>query len=229
MKITFLLPAFWLLFTLHGPVLAATGSEQPVECTIALRIISSPEYVSAHGGEIPDGDQMDSGSRTRFVTDLFKDSLSKAKDREQFCSNTIRDNLSYTGSDHFPKPCAAFMPLLKKSFEDKVSYKKDLQNTVEQRMNESLLDMLVLNETAPDQLARRCEVGIEVMQTDLHDRHLKEKFPLPAACEVLFADMEKTLLLPTELDTLRRQRVIFAVENKNTPEKLDAICNEISR
>jgi len=66
------------------------------------------------------------------------------------------------------------------------------------------------------------------MHVDINDKHLEEKYPLPPSCEAFFADMEKTLLLPSQLITLKRQRVIFAIENKNTPEKLHEICEEIS-
>jgi len=85
-----------------------------------------------------------------------------------------------------------------------------------------------MNETAPDKLVTRCEVGIKVMHVDLNDKHLKEKYPLPVTCEVFFAEMEKTLILPSQLETIKRQRVIFAIENKDTPEKLDEICEEIT-
>ena len=232
MKLTRFLPVFCFLYflcLLHNLALAATGNDQPVECKIALRIITSPAYLSRHSGEIPDADQRDDNDKAAFVTHLFQDSIKKTANQEQFCANTIRDNLPDTNTWHLPKPCGDFLPLLKKSFEDKVSYKKDQPNFVRQKMDESIIDMLVMEETDAAGLVQRCEVGIEVMQIDLNDKHLKEKYPLPATCEALFADMEKTLILPSELETMRRQRVIFAVENKNTPKKLEQICDEISK
>jgi hypothetical protein len=201
----------------------------PVACKVALRIITSPDYVKDHRGEIPDAEKMDENAQIEFVANLFNDTIKKTDDEELYCSNTIRDNLSYTSAYHFPQQCVEFLPLLKKSFEDKISYTKDIPNFVQQRMNDALVEMLIMDETAPEKLVARCEVGIQVMHVDLNDKHLKEKYPLPVTCEAFFTEMEKSMILPSQLDTIKRQRVIFAIENKNTPEKLDAICEEITK
>jgi len=200
----------------------------PVECKIALRLISSPDYVHDHQGEIPDAEKMDEDAKIDFVAKLFKDTVGKSDDQPQFCTNTIRDNLHYTNAYHLPSQCSTFLPLLKKSFEEKAPYTKDMANSVQQKMNDSIIDMLILDDTAPDKLVTRCEVGIQVMQVDLNDKHLKEKYPLPVTCEVFFDEMERKLILPAQLETIKRQRVLFAIENKNTPEKLDEICEEIT-
>lgn len=210
---------------------AATTNEQvglSAECRVAMRLVTSPDYVKDHHGEIPDEGTMDENSKLQFVARLFEQSISKAADPVQFCSNTIQQNLSYTNAYHLPKQCVDFLPLLKTSFEEKVSYTKGMDASVKQKMDDALVEMLILDETAPDKLISRCEVGIQVMHVDLNDKHLKEKYPLPVSCEVFFADMEKSLILPSQLDTIKRQRVIFALENKNTPKKLDEICEEIS-
>lgn len=199
------------------------------ECKIALRLLTSPDYINNHQGEIPDVQNMDENAKISFVAKLFRESVSKAEHQDQFCIGTIRDNLKYTNAYHFPNPCPEFLPLLKKSFEEKVSYKKDLPNFVKQKMDESIVDMLILDETAPEKLVQRCSVGIQVMQVNLSDKHLKQKYPLPATCEALFDEMEKSMILPSELETIHRQRVIFALENKDTPKKLVEICEEISR
>jgi len=208
---------------------ACAQTETPPECRVALRILTSPEYIKDHLGEIPDADKLDDEGKVQFVADLFNATSSKAEDPEQFCANTVRSNLSYSAAYHFPQQCLAFLPLLKKSFEDKISFKKDIPNFAQQKMNDAILEMLVLEEIAPEKLVQRCEVGIKVMQVDLGDKHLKQKYPLPVTCEVLFDAMEKTKILPSELDTIRRQRVIFAIENKDTPDRLNEICAEISK
>jgi len=213
---------------LSNTVWAAEPDALP-ECKIALRILSSPAYIKDHQGEIPDAASMDETAKVNFVGELFRKTVSTAENQEQYCTNTIRETLSYSSAYHLPQACVEFLPLLKKSFEEKVSYKKDLPKFVKQKMDESLIDMLVLDETAPEKLVQRCEVGIKVMQVDLNDKHLKQKYPLPATCEALFLEMEKTLILPSELETLRRQRVIFAIENQDTPKNLEAICEDISR
>ena len=224
----FTLTLLFCLTALHSPAYAAAQTMAP-ECKIALRIITSPDYIRDHQGEMPDATSLDENAKINMVASLFNATLSKTDNQEQYCTNTIRDNLGYSNAYHLPQQCLDFLPLLKKSFEEKISYKKDLPNFVKNKMDESVLDMLILDETAPQQLVQRCETGVKVMRIDLNDKHLKEKYPLPVTCEVLFADMEKTKILPSELETIRRQRVIFAIENKDTPKKLEEICEEISR
>lgn len=224
--------AFFLLlaaqFSIHATSVNASPA-LPAECKIALRLVTSPDYVEDHWGEIPDAEKMDESSQIEFVANLFKDTLNKTDDEVQYCTNTLRENLRYTNAYHFPQQCVEFLPLLKKSFEEKISYTKDIPNFVQQKMDDSIIDMLIMDETAPDQLATRCEVGIQVMHVDLNDKHLKEKYPLPVTCEAFFDEMEKSLILPSQLETIKRQRVIFALENKNSPEKLNEICAEITR
>lgn len=222
------LTALIALSFLFNPVQAAEDNTLP-ECKVALRLITSPDYIRDHQGEIPDANTMDENAKVSFVANLFKENISKADQQEQFCTATIRDNLGYTNAYHLPHQCVEFLPLLKKSFEDKVSYKKDLPNFARLKMEESIVDMLILDETAPERLVQRCEVGTQVMHVNLNDKHLKQKYPLPPACEALFDDMEKSVILPSELETIRRQRVIFAIENKDTPKKLVDICEEISK
>ncbi len=201
----------------------------PAACKVALRIVTSTDYIKDHHGEIPDAENMDDDHKSEFVEKLFIETAQKADDEDLYCSNTIRDNLSYTKAYHFPQQCVEFMPLLKKSFEEKIIFTKDIPNFVQQKMNDSLVEMLIMDETAPEKLVTRCEVGIQVMHVDLNDKHLKEKYPLPVTCEAFFADMEKSMILPSQLETIKRQRVIFAIENKDTPEKLDEICEEITK
>lgn len=198
-------------------------------CKVALRIVTSPSYITAHLGEIPDADKLNETQQIEFVEKVFRESIAKNDDQELFCSNTVKDNLRYSEATHLPAACTEFLPLLKKSFEDKVAYKTDVAKQVQGKMDEALTEMLVLGESEPAQLIARCEVGLEVMRVDLKDKHLERRYPLPATCEALFADMEKTLILPAQLETLRRQRVIFFLENKNTPEKLEMLCQQISR
>ncbi len=199
------------------------------ECTVALRIVSSPDYIKDHHGEIPDDGSMNEQDLSTFVKNLFMESVKKSADQELFCTNTIRDNLRYTSAYHLPETCTEFLPSLKKSFEDRIAYKKETPKSVELRMNGAIADMLILQEIAPEQLLSRCDVGLKVMQVNLHDRHLKEKYPLPPTCEVFFEQMEKSMILPAQLETIQRQRVIFAIENRDTPEKLVEICEEISK
>ena len=228
-----LLPFFssCLLLCIMAQCLADTVNEQPVsaECKVALRIISSPDYIKDHHGEIPDDGKMSEQDLSNFVTHLFMESIKKSDDQEQFCTNTVRDNLTYTNAYHLPEKCMEFLPLLKKSFEERIAYKKETVKSVDMRMNGAIADMLILDEIAPDKLLSRCEVGLKVMQVNLHDKHLKEKYPLPPTCEVFFDQMEKSMILPAQLETIQRQRVIFAIENKDTPEKLVEICEEISK
>ena len=220
-----------ILFCLLGLINFTASAEPanehavlPAACKVALRIITGPDYLKDHRGEIPDAENMDENHLIEFVANLFTETAKKAEDEELYCSNTIRDNLSYTKAYHFPQQCVEFIPLLKKSFEDKITYTKDIPNFVQQKMNDSLVEMLIMDETAPEKLVSRCEIGIQVMHVDLNDKHLKEKYPLPVTCEAFFAEMEKSMILPSQLETIKRQRVIFAIENKNTPEKLDQIC-----
>ena len=198
-------------------------------CKVALRIVTSPSYIQAHAGEIPDADKMNETRQIEFIEKLFRESIAKNDDQELFCTNTIKDNLRYSEATHLPSSCTKFLPLLRKSFEDKVVYRNELAKQVQSKMDDALTEMLVLGESEPAQLIARCDVGIEVMQVNLNDKHLERRYPLPATCEALFADMEKTLILPAQLETLRRQRVIFFLENKNTPEKLTLLCEQISR
>jgi len=217
-----------LLWALCNPAHAAEAA-MPPECKIALRFITSPDYIRDHQGEIPDAGAMDDAAKVSFLTNLFEETVKKADHQEQFCTGTIQDNLHYSNAYHLPAVCVEFLPLLKKSFDEKVSYKKDLPLLAKQKTDEAIVDMLILDETAPDKLLQRCEVGIQVMHVNLDDKHLKQKYPLPATCEALFEEMEKSLILPSELETIRRQRVIFAIENKDTPKKLVDICEEISK
>lgn len=224
-----------LLFALTLPfnaVHAAPANEHAVlapECKVALRLVTSPDYVSDHQGEIPDADKMDESSKGLFIGNVFRQSMARADSEEQFCGNTIRENLRYRTVIPFPPPCVEFIPLLKKSFDDKVAFTNEGASSVQNKMNDSLAEMLVLAETAPAQLVTRCEVGIKVMHVDLNDRHLKEKYPLPVTCEAFFNEIEKTLILPAQLETLKRQRVLLSIENKNTPKKMDEICEEMTR
>jgi len=231
MKITLTVITFFFLIATQFDVRADPANEHTVlsvECKVALHFVTNPEYIKEHQGEIPDAEKMDDNAKMAFVENLFKETVKKTDDADQYCNNTIKENLHYTNAYHFPKQCVEFLPLLKKSFEDKISYTKDIPNFVQQKMDDSIADMLIMDEIAPDKLITRCEVGIKVMHVDLNDKHLKEKYPLPVTCEVFFADMEKTLILPSQLETIKRQRVIFAIENKDTPEKLDEICEEIT-
>jgi hypothetical protein len=205
-----------------------SGAALP-ECKVALRMVTSTDYLRDHSGEIPDADKLDDDAKAAFVADLFRKTVGGIDQPGQYCTNTIHDNLRYTSTYHLPQQCMDFMPLLKKNFEDKVEYKKDQDQFVQQKLDETVMDMLVLDETAPQQLVQRCEVGIKVMQVDLNDRHLKEKYPLPVACEVMFAEMEKSMILPSQLETIRRQRVLFVIENRDNPKKLDEICDEITK
>lgn len=219
------------LITCQFTAYATPADEQavlPPECKVALRLVTSPGYVKDHEDEIPDAEKMDENSKIKFVANLFKDTINQNDDQALYCTNTIYENLHDTNAWHLPKQCVEFLPLLKKSFEEKIAYTKNQQNFVQQKMNESIADMLIMDEAEPDKLVGRCEVGLEVMRVDLNDKHLKEKYPLPVTCEVFFDEMEKNLILPAQLKTVKRQRVIFAIENKNTPEKLNEICEEIT-
>lgn len=224
--------AVWLFVALSLPVPSHAASTAPAaspECKVALRMITSPGYVRDHVGEIPDADTMSDDAKAAFIADLFRKSLTGVDKPEDFCANTIRENLRYNEAYDLPQQCVTFLPLLRKNFEEKIEMRKDLDQHIQKQMDESIVDMLLQDETDPAQLVTRCDVGIKVMQVDLNDRHLKQKYPLPVACEAMFAEMEKTMILPSQLNTIRRQRVLFAIENKDNPRKLDQICDEISR
>lgn len=210
---------------------AAPANEHPVlpECQVALRIITSPEYLQKNRNEISELKNLDEAGMVNAMTNSFTTSANNAPDREQFCMDKIRQNLAYTSAYNFPKSCVDFLPLLKKSFEDRAPYKGNIANSVQQKMDDATTEMLVLDKTDPAKLVQRCEVGIQVMQVNLNDKHLREKYPLPPTCELFFADMEKTMILPSQLETIQRQRVIFSIENKDTPEKLNQICEDISK
>ncbi|PRC91511.1 hypothetical protein [Solimicrobium silvestre] len=201
----------------------------PTECQIALRIVTSPEYLQKNHSKIPELKNLDEAGMVTAMTNSLMESIKNAPDQEQFCATKIRQNLAYSSAYHFPKQCVDFLPLLKKSFEDRVAFKTDRSDSAQQKMNNAIVEMLVLDETDPAKLVQRCDVGIQVMQVNLNDKHLREKYPLPAACEVFFADMEKAMILPSQFETIQRQRVIFSIENKDTPERLDEICDEISK
>lgn len=225
---TVMLVVGWASPTLAPAATVATSTDLPV-CKVALRMVTSAAYIQAHRGEIPDVDTLNEAQQIDFISKLFRDSMTKSDDQELFCTNTVRDNLRTSQVINLPQKCTEFLPLLKKSFEEKIVYKTDGTRQVQSKMDDALTEMLVLGETTPEQLLARCEVGIEVMQVDLHDKHLAQRYPLPVVCEALFTDMEKTLILPAQLDTMRRQRVIFFLENKSTPEKLETLCQQISR
>lgn len=228
----FLFLACALVLYLIGTSPQAGAAGQPVDqpaCKVALRLLTSPAYIRAHLGEIPDADKLNETQQVDFISALFRDSVTKKEDQELFCTTTIKENLRYAAATPLPQTCAEFLPKLKKSFEAKAAYKTDVAKQVQSHMDDSLTEMLVLGETEPAQLLSRCQVGMEVMQVNLNDKHLAQRYPLPVSCEALFADMEKTLILPAQLETLRRQRVIFFLENKNTPEKLETLCQQISQ
>lgn len=201
----------------------------PPECKIALRIITSPEYLQKNKAEFPELKNLGQDGMVNFMTSAFQQAVRNSADQEQFCANKIRTNLSYTSAYNFPRQCVEFMPLLKKSFEDRVAFKEEKNTSVQRKMNEAILEMLVLDEINPAKLIERCDVGIKVMRVNLKDTHLREKYPLPASCEVFFSEMEKVMTLPSQFETIQRQRVIFAIENRKTPEKLVEICDEISK
>ena len=218
--------------SLSLPVNAAPQNEKsvlPPECSIALRIVTSPEYLQKNPEQLTALNNLDMPAKISWMTASFKEDVRNASDQEQFCSQSVRSNLAYADIIPLPNPCGEFLPLLKKSFIERLSFKDGSKQTVQRQMDDARLEMLVLNEIAPAKLVQRCEVGIQVMQVNLNDRHLAEKYPLPPACEVFFADMEKVMVLPAQLQTIHRQRVIFALENKNTPDKLIEICEQISK
>ena len=232
LRFAFLFLSASLILSLNfNPIASAAEYDEqfPPECKVALRIITSPEYLQKNKAASPELNNLDNDSALNSVAATFKQAVSDADDKEQFCATKVRKNLSYTSAYNFPQQCVEFIPLLRKSFEDRVAIKTDKNNGVQRKMDEAILEMLVLDEIDPPKLIQRCEVGTKVMHVNLKDTHLREKYPLPASCEVFFAEMEKLMTLPAEFETIQRQRVIFAIENKDTPEKLVQICDEISK
>ncbi len=219
---------FTLLFLLSLTTLAHAEASLP-ECKVALRILTSAEYLQQNRSQFPDLINPDQQQLVDAMTRSFNESLQSSSDQEQLCVNTIRRNLAITSAYQLPPACTEFLPQLKKSFTERVALKGNASKIVDKQMADATVEMLILGEIEPAKLLQRCNVGMEVMRVNLKDAHLRERYPLPAACEVFFAEMEKTMILPAQYETIQRQRVIFALENKTTPDKLIDICEQISK
>ena len=203
--------------------------EEIAECKIALRMVTSADFLTQNRQTLPELQGINQDDLAQTESQFLKAQIKTSNDPAQFCESIIRHNLNLKNAYHLPSVCDEFMPFLKKSFEERFGGKPNHVAIVNKKMADNIVDMLILSEIEPSHLIKRCEVGLKVMQVDLEDRHLREKYPLPASCELFFAEMEKAMILPSEFKTIQRQRVIFAIENKDDPERLVEICNEISK